>query len=221
MPSTSLKATIAEGKKKLAYPFQRSTIIKLETRLRSVNTILQIALQSLEMYVYQFHGREVNSDECVRNVLSEVHEMVLDHKGISDVLLRGIAALQSDTTTIKSSICSIQQSFPSIMENVQDLGPLIETQLSTITSRMDQDRQGVHHNIWSLGERVEASLVAQRLQLDRIEAHLALMQQAEGRLRRVKDILHGAQHTTACKCQVRRHPISAPYSLRLIFARSR
>ncbi|KAK0100391.1 hypothetical protein ONS96_007672 [Cadophora gregata f. sp. sojae] len=183
-PSTSLRATISEGKKKLVYPFKRGTITKLEDRLRNVNGILHTALQSLGM-----------------NVLSELHEMVADHKGKSDVLMGNIVTLQSETSMISTSVCSIQQTVPSIMKGVQHLGPLMETQVSSLSSRMDQTYEAVQSNFSGLGDRIEASSQSQRFQLDRIEARMAQKEQEDARLRRVEEILANLQLTDPCTRQ--------------------
>lgn len=129
--------------------------------------------------------------------------MVFDHTEKSDVLMGGISALQSDTTRMSVSVSSIQQSLPAIMDGVQDLGPLIKTQISTVSDQVNQDQLIVQHNLSSLEDRVETFSSHQRLVLERIESRLVQKQQEDARLSRVEEILAHLQLTDLSTHQVK------------------
>jgi hypothetical protein len=113
--------------------------------------------------------------------------------------------LRSEATGINASIDTVNQSLPTIMEGVQALGPLIETESRNISSQMQRDGRTLNQNISHLENQIGASFLSQKSQLERIEAHLANRLQDE-RLRRVEEILAGLELGDPPGRQVRLNP---------------
>jgi hypothetical protein len=137
-------------------------------------------------------GWHANSQH--RNLLANLSDAVSDHRIQSDTVAAGVMLLRSETTGINSSIDTVNQSLPTIMEGVQALGPLIETESRNISSQMQRDGRTLNQNISHLENQMGASFLSQKSQLERIEAHLANRLQDE-RLRRVEEILAGLELT--------------------------
>ncbi|KAE8450796.1 hypothetical protein EG329_005709 [Mollisiaceae sp. DMI_Dod_QoI] len=172
-----LRTKISEGRKKLMYPFKRSSIIKLEDRIRNANLTLQTALQALKI-----------------DLLANLSDAVCDNRIQSDTVAAGVMLLRSEATSINASINTMNQSLPMITEEFHALGPLIATESRNILSQMQRDGRALNQNMSHLENQIGASLLSQKSQLERIEAHLYNRLQDE-RLARVEEILAGLELT--------------------------
>ena len=91
---------------------------------------------------------------------------------------------------LRTSVLTATQSLPTIVDGVQALGPLIETETRNISTHLLHDGQMTRQNVSHLRNRMESSFMSQTGQLDRIEAHLTQRVENE-RLRRIEEILIG------------------------------
>jgi hypothetical protein len=151
-----------------------------------------------------------------RNLLANLSNAVSDHAIQSDTVAAGVLSLRSEATGINASIHAVNQSLPTITEEVEALGPLIETESRNISSRMWQDGRALNQNISHLENQMEASFLFQKSQLERIEAHLANRSQDE-RLRRVEGILADLELTDPPGRQVRLNSLFFCLGLLLTF----
>jgi hypothetical protein len=145
-------------------------------------------------------GQHANSKH--RNLLANLSDAGSDHRVQSNTVAAGVLLLCSEATGINASIQTVNQSLPTIMEGVQAMGPLIETESRNISGQMRRDGRTLNQNISHLENQMVTSFLFQKSQLERIEAHLSNRLQDE-RLRRVEEILAGLELTDPPGRQVR------------------
>jgi hypothetical protein len=138
--------------------------------------------------------------------LATLNDTVSDYRIQSDTLAAGIISLRSESASINASIHAVSGSSPAVLDGVQALSPLIETESTKISSQIHHDGQILRQNISYLEKQIDDSFLSQKSQLERIESHLVYRFQEDKRLRRLEEILAGLELTDLPRRQVSPKP---------------
>ncbi|KAI1180360.1 hypothetical protein F4777DRAFT_598287 [Nemania sp. FL0916] len=170
--SASSKATITEAKKKLKYPFARTTIAELDDRLTRVLEYLSLAMIGLNLGSFssintKVSGLNITAQNQATTLIKIKAEAISWHETTSDRLLR----LHNNTGLLAGNIDSLEKQ--------------TRTQLSHLEGRIQSSQDSTNRRLERMEEHLQSrlsSLLMQVLDGQASSTHLGVEAILTGRL---------------------------------------